>query len=95
VGSLLFYCGRKHKYGINMQAVCDAEGRYLYIDLSRPGCTSNYLAFVTRDLHAMLEDNLLHPGFCIFGDNAHVNIRYMATPYKMPKGSQGDYNFVH
>jgi hypothetical protein len=94
-GQLAFFRGRKHKYGINMQAVCDAEGRCLYVDLGMPGRTSDYLAFAASNLHPMLEDDLLHPGFYIFGDNAYVNTRCMATPYTTSKGSQEDHNFFH
>ena len=45
-GQLAFFCGRKHKYGINMQAVCDSFRRFMDIDLSMPGKTSDYLARV-------------------------------------------------
>lgn len=95
-GQLAFCCGRKHKYGIDMQAVCDTFGRYLDIDLSMPGKVSDYLVFVSSDLHDDPEkDKLLAPGLCLFGDNAYVNTSFMATPYKSPKGSEDDYNFHH
>ena len=29
-----------------------------------------------------LEDGILAPGLCIFGDNAYLNTPYMATPYQ-------------
>ena len=57
-----FFCGRKHKFGLNLQAVCDAEGRFLDLDIEHPGATSDFLAFSTSSLHTRLENNLLAPG---------------------------------
>lgn len=47
---LSFHCGLKNKCGLNMQAVCDADRRFLYMDISMPGRTAGYLAFSTCDL---------------------------------------------
>ena len=95
-GKKKFFCGRKHKFGLNLQAVCDAEGRFLDLDIGHPGATSDFLALSTSDFHSRLENNLLAPGLCIFGDNAYVNRTYMATPYKaVSSGCKDDYNFYH
>ena len=65
-------------------------------DIGHPGATSDFLAFSTSDFHSRLENNLLAPGLCIFGDNAYVNRTYMATPYKaVSSGCKDDYNFYH
>ncbi len=40
-----FFCGRKKKFGLNCQAVCDAWGRILDISILYPGSTSDCLAF--------------------------------------------------
>ena len=32
-----FYCGRKHKFGLNCQAICDANGQFLDILIMYPG----------------------------------------------------------
>jgi hypothetical protein len=96
-GPKKFFCGRKKRFGINMQATCDANGRFLDIFLKHPGATSDYLAFSTSPLQHKLEQNgFLAPGFCLFGDNAYVNTNYMATPYKgQSHGTKDDYNFYH
>ena len=95
-GRKKFFCGRKHKFGLNLQAVCDSEGRFLDLDIAHPGATSDFLAFSTSSFHTRLENNLLAPGLCIFGDNAYVNCSYMATPYKaVSSGCKDDYNFYH
>jgi hypothetical protein len=44
-----------------------------------------------------LENGLLAPGLCIFGDNAYLNTPYMATPYAAVSGggTNNAYNFCH
>jgi hypothetical protein len=43
-----------------------------------------------------LEEDILVPGLCIFGDNAYLNTPYMATPYDAVSGGTKDaYNFYH
>jgi hypothetical protein len=94
-----FYCGRKNKFGLNMQAVCDARHRFLDVDISHPGATSDHIVFSTSLLFSRLQKKLLAPGLCIFGDNAYVNTEFMATPYMKTNGyidkHQDDYNFYH
>jgi hypothetical protein len=92
-----FFCGRKHKFGLNCQAVCNSRGKLL--DMSSiiyPGSTSNCLAFEGVSLYSRLENGLLAPGLCLFGDNAYLNSVYTATPYsKVSGGSKDAYNFYH
>jgi hypothetical protein len=96
-GAKKFFCGRKKKFGLNMQATCDHEKRFLDIYLRHPASTSDYLAFCSSPLFFKMETNdFMKPGLCIFGDNAYVNAPYMATPYKSVKdGSKDAYNFFH
>ena len=96
-GAKKFFCGRKKKFGLNMQATCDHEKRFLDIYLKHPASTSDYLAFSSSPLHCKLETpGFLKPGLCLFGDNAYVNTPYMATPYKATKEQEKDsYNYFH
>jgi DDE superfamily endonuclease len=96
-GAKKFFCGRKKKFGLNMQATCDHEKRFLDIYLGHPASTSDYLAFCSSPLFCSLEtDGFMKPGLCVFGDNAYVNTSYMATPYKAVKeGSKDAYNYFH
>jgi DDE superfamily endonuclease len=96
-GAKKFFCGRKKKYGLNMQTTCDHERRFLDIYLKHPASTSDFLSFCSSPLFCQLEkEGFMKPGLCIFGDNAYVNTPYMATPYKAVKdGSKDAYNFFH
>ena len=38
-----FMCGRKGKFGLVLQAVCDSEGRILDLFIAHPAATSDYL----------------------------------------------------
>lgn len=98
IGPTKFFCGRKKKYGLNMQAICDARRRFLWVDIRFPGATSDYFAFTQSDLFRRLEEDekLLYPGLCLFGDNAYVNAPYMCVPFTNVHGSgntQDAYNF--
>ena len=95
VGPKKFFCGRKKKFGLNMTATVDDQRRFIDIDISHPGATSDYLAFSVSSLKRKLESGLLLAGTYIFGDNAYVNTSYMATPYRTPNTAKDNYNFYH
>jgi hypothetical protein len=92
-----FFCGRKHKFGLNCQAICDSKGRFLDISILFPGSTADCLAFEGMALYKQLQDGLLAPGLCLFGDNAYMNTPFMATPYpgRSVGKSKDAYNFYH
>ena len=99
-----FLCGRKHKFGLNCQAVSDCGGRFLDISNKYGGSSSDCLAFEATDLHDQLENGLMKndsnkPMFVLFGDNAYLNSSYMATPFPNISGahpklrSKDNYNY--
>lgn len=91
-----FHCARKKKFGLNCQAVSDVRGRILDISIVYPGSTSDCLAFEGMTLFQKLEDGILAPGLCLFGDNAYLNTSYLATPFASVSGGTKDaYNFYH
>jgi hypothetical protein len=91
-----FFCGRKHKFGLNCQAICDAEGRFLDMSIMYPGSTADCLAFEGMAVYRKLEEGILAPGLCLFGDNAYLNTTYMATPYSgTTTASKDSYNYYH
>ena len=100
-GDKTFLCGRKGKFGVNMQALCDHLLRFRWVDINWPGATADYMAWVTSDLYAKIEstkDNgessVIKKGYTIVGDNAYVKSTYMAIPFKGTRThAQDAYNF--
>ena len=93
-GQTKFFCGRKKKFGLNMQAVCDAKRRFLWVDIRYPGTTSDFFAFDQSSLKDKLEQpGFLHSGLCLFGDAAYANSPYMCSPFRSATGTQDDFNF--
>jgi hypothetical protein len=92
-----FFCGRKKKFGLNCQAVCDVRGRILDLSILYPGSTSDCLAFEGMSLFQKLEEGLLAPaGLCVFCGKAYLNTPYMATPCAAVYcGTKDAYNFYH
>ena len=91
-GEAQFKCTRKDKFGFNMQAICDAALRFIWVDIRWPGATSDYMAWSTSELCLALEDDgkqIMYDGMTIVGDNAYVKKSYMSVPFK---GSQMGYN---
>jgi hypothetical protein len=50
-GPMKFMCGRKKKFGLNLQGVCGVEGRFIDVSIGHPASTSDYLAFSTSKLY--------------------------------------------
>jgi hypothetical protein len=94
-GAKKFLCSRKHKFGLDMQATCDANGKFLDISICHPGATSDYLAFITSFFCSQLEQpGFLAPGLAIYRDNAYFNCHYMVTLFKAANSGYPDnYNF--
>jgi hypothetical protein len=92
-----FFCGRKHKFGLNCQAVADSRGRLLDVSIVYPGSTSDCLAFEGSTLYTKLNtEGFLAPGLCLYGDNAYINSAYMAVPFHgQVSGDKDSYNFYH
>lgn len=97
-GAKKFFCGRKHKFGLNLMGTVDYNGRFVDVQIQHPASTSDFLAFATSDLKAKVEQpGFLAPNLVIFGDNAYTNSTYMVTPYKGSRvgTTQDNFNFYH
>ena len=96
-GPMRFMCGRKGKYGLNLQGVCDHIQRFISIWILHPGSSSDFLSFIRSSLYRSLQvPGYLFPGLVIFGDLAYVNNYYMVTPYKNVRaGDKDNFNFYH
>jgi hypothetical protein len=91
----------KDKFNVNMQAICDNKLRLTWIGIMWPGCTANYMAWVTSALYSSIErskhcvyNSVVKVGCCIVGDNAYVRSPYMSLPFKGGvTETQDSYNF--
>jgi hypothetical protein len=90
-----FLCGRKCKFGLNMQATCDACHWFIDISIHNPALASNFLSFATSGLYSKLsEAGFMAPGLTLYGNNAHVNSHTMASPFpNVGVGYKDDFNF--
>ena len=67
VGPKKFFCGRKKKIGLNLQATCDHKRRFLDIEAEHPAATSDCLCFTASDIHLRLKEaGFLADGLCLF-----------------------------
>lgn len=98
-GESQFKCTRKDKFGLNMQAICDHDLKFLWVDLNWPGVASDFMAWCTsslcQDLENNTESNILLPGMTLVGDSAYVKASHMAVPVKGGEldGFSDAYNF--
>jgi hypothetical protein len=98
IGPRKFHCGRKSKFGFNMQAICDCRGVFLEVFIKHPASASDYIAFSTDPFHSKLHTpGYIADGLVLFGDNAYVSNQFMATPYKgvCGAGIKDSYNYFH
>jgi hypothetical protein len=57
-----------------MQAICDAEGRFLDVSILFGGASSDLIAFEASEIIQKLKiAGFLAPGLHLLGDNAYVN----------------------
>jgi len=74
VGAMKFMCGRKKKFGLNMQAACDARCHFVDVTIDTPGVTSDFLSFEMSNFSKTIKmPGFLAPGLCIFGNAAYIN----------------------
>eukprot|EP00804_Cyclotella_cryptica_P028169 CCRYP_011015-RA/>CCRYP_011015-RA protein AED:0.23 eAED:0.04 QI:0/0/0/1/0/0/2/0/269 len=100
-----YLCGRKHKFGLNCQAVSDSWGRFVDVSIIYGGSTADCLVFEGSDLYkwlikGLMKQDLGKQPFVLFGDNAYLNSSFMATPYPNVSNNPGtktkdDYIFYH
>ena len=98
IGPQKFLCGRKGKYGINLQAVCDHERRFLVFSMANPGAALDYMSILNITFFEQLSsktDPLQEEGLFIFGDNAYVNQLYITVPFPNAKRTENNFNYYY
>jgi DDE superfamily endonuclease len=71
--------GHKKQIGINVQALCDAKLRFLYVSAMTPGRTNDYKAYEMSNLSSLIEQ--LPEGYWCGGDNAYINTEHLLSPF--------------
>ena len=90
-----YFSGHYQKFGLNVQAICDANLRITYISVCAAGGTNDACAF--QKLHNLREwlSSLADGYFCI-GDNAYELSNKLLIPFSGPnrlKPQNDSYNF--
>ena len=81
-------------YGINIQAVCDVESRFIFFGLIAPGKCSNQVAFDLTSLPNRISS--FDTGFYLVGDAAYTLLDVMLVTFvgsQRDDCSQDAYNF--
>ncbi|XP_048740865.2 putative nuclease HARBI1 [Ostrea edulis] len=91
------YVNRKEWHSINVQAICDHEGKFINIDAQWPGSTHDSHIFRMSDVSLYLEShNRSVDDGILLGDSGYACSRYLLTPYLHPATpSQEAFNSAH
>eukprot|EP00105_Crassostrea_gigas_P036952 XP_019921100.1 PREDICTED: putative nuclease HARBI1 [Crassostrea gigas] len=91
------YVNRKGFHSINVQAICDHEGKFINIDAQWSGSTHDSHVFRTSEVCTFLEENHrgVEDGYLI-GDSGYACSRFLITPYLHPANlSEEAFNTAH
>jgi hypothetical protein len=88
-----FFSGHKKQNGLNCQALCDANLRFLFVSVMCPGKTHDLKAYRKSILSKLIEN--LPEGYYCIGDNAYCNSEHLLVPHpgKNLTERQDSYNF--
>jgi hypothetical protein len=73
-----YFSGHYQRYGINVQAACDYQCRFISICIAAPGGTNDIAAFRKTPLQKNVHE--LPLGKYIIGDNAYICSENLLTP---------------
>lgn len=85
------YVDRKGRPSMNMMAVCDDKGRYMYVKLGASGRTHDASQFKSSSLYRMMlsrTNNWFPDNRFIIGDSAYPLLPNLMTPFKAARGSR-------
>ena len=75
-----YFSGHYFRYGLNVQAVCDANLRFIFMTTNSPGKTNDARAYSRCSEFRNWVDNLPEEYF-IIGDNAYLLTNKMLIPF--------------
>ena len=86
-----FFCGRKKKFGLNLQGVCDHLWWFISVDIGFLASSSVLLCFVNSFICEKLqEDGIVLNWLCLYSDAPSAKNLTMVVPFK-----GAAYNFYH
>ncbi|CAG2251694.1 HARBI1 [Mytilus edulis] len=91
------YVNRKGWHSINVQGICDHEGKFINVDAQWPGSTHDSHMFRASDVSTYLQirHRSIDDGF-LLGDSGYACSKFLLTPYLHPATpSQEAYNRAH
>jgi hypothetical protein len=80
------YYNRKGFFAINVQAICDAERRFLWVAATCCGSTHDSTAWTATKLYQELAAGKLEESYHIAADDAYGLTKFTITPYSVSLG---------
>jgi len=77
------YFSRKKCYGFNLQAICDWNGRFIWVSMGHTASVHDSTAFKSSQLYQQIH-TFFDPEEYVLADKAYALERHVITPYKEP-----------
>jgi len=87
---LAYFSGHYGQNGLNVQAVCNADLKFIYFGVVAPGKTPDVVAYERTGLHSIVEN--LPIGLYFVGDAAYTLTEHMLVPYTGSNRDNPDYD---
>jgi hypothetical protein len=75
-----FFSGHYQTFGIDVQAACDSNCKFVSVNIAAPGGTNDIAAFRKTPL-AEIVANRIPVGKYVIGDNAYTCCEHLLTPF--------------
>jgi hypothetical protein len=79
------YINRKKRYSINVQGVCDSDGRFMHVTIGWPGSVGDPRIFTNSAVPALIER--WPRGRYLIADGVYALTARCMAPYRSPKGA--------
>ena len=83
------YFSCKKNYGFNLQAICDWNGKFIWVYIGHTASVHNATAFKLTNLYHSYNSHF-DPKEYILADKAYSLERHIITPYKEPASRQAN-----
>ncbi|KZS06197.1 F14D2.9-like protein [Daphnia magna] len=81
------FVNKKGYHSINVQSVCDANGRFLSVNATKPGSVHDSIMFKTSALGLQCVQGEFGEGF-LLGDSGYGCTPYLITPFNIPSNDE-------